>query len=133
MNDVRLRQILGLIVVCASGGAPCACGHEAPPQTKRDPSVLDGVERSAATRVGLETATDAMRHGDLKKLRMLGVWARKRAQVVLFEANDLESLDVAIACLDGSLSANDRAPALAKIKSGQLLKPARALCLDGND
>jgi len=132
MNDVRLRQILGLIAVCATG-IPYACRHEAPPATKRDPSVLDGVERNAATRVGLETAADAMRRGDLKQLRMLGVWARKRAQVVLFEADDLESLDVAIACLDGSLAANDRASALDKIKSGQLLKPARALCLDGND
>jgi hypothetical protein len=132
MNDVRLRQILGLVAVCATGFF-CACRHEAPPETKRDPSVLDGVERNAATRVGLETATDAMHRGDLKQLRMLGVWARKRAQVVLFEADDLEALDVAIACLDGSLAANDRAPALDKIKSGQLLKPARALCLDGND
>jgi hypothetical protein len=132
MMDMRFRQIVGLIAVCASG-APCACRHEAPPETKRDPSVLDGVERSAATRVGLETATDAMRRGDLKQLRMLGVWARKRAQVVLFEAEDLEALDVAIACLDGTLSASDRAPALDKIKSGQLLQPARALCLDGTD
>jgi hypothetical protein len=128
----RFRQLLSLAALCASGW-PCGCHHDSTPATKRDPAVLDGMERSSARRVGLETASDAMRRGDLKQLKMLGVWARNRAQVVLFEADDLQSLDVAIACLDGSLAPSDRRSALDKIQSGQLLKPARTLCLDQAD
>ena len=128
----RFRQLLSLAALCGSGW-PCGCHHDGTPAAKRDPSVLDGMERSSARRVGLETASDAMRRGDLKQLKMLGVWARNRAQVVLFEADDLQSLDVAIACLEGSLPPNDRRPALDKIQSGQLLKAARQLCLDEAD
>ena len=91
------------------------------------------MERSAARRVGLESTIDAMQRGDLNRLKMLSVWARTRAQVALFEADDLSSLDLAIECLDGSMTHADRLTALDKIKSGQLLKPARDLCLAGSE
>ena len=66
------------------------------------------MERSAARRVGLESTIDAMRRGDLNRLKMLSVWARTRAQVALFEADDLSSLDLAIECLDGSMTHAER-------------------------
>ncbi len=106
---------------------------QSPVSKKRDPAVLDGVELSAARRVGLETAADAIRKGDLKKLKMLAVWVRKRAQVVLFESDDLQAMDIAITCLDGSLPQGERAAALDKIESGKLVKDARAVCLDDAD
>jgi hypothetical protein len=131
MNDARPRQIWSLIVL-GIAGTPCACQHDAT-DSKRDPAALDGMERSAARRVGLESTIDAMQRGDLNRLKMLSVWARTRAQVALFEADDLSSLDLAIECLDGSMTHADRLTALAKIKSGQLLKPARDLCLAGSE
>jgi hypothetical protein len=112
---------------------PSACNHERPAGTKRDPNVLDRMELAAARRVGLESATDAMQRGDLKQLKMLDTWVRKRAQVVLFNPDDLESLDLAISCLDGSLAPADREAALDKIAGGQLINPARDLCLEPAD
>jgi hypothetical protein len=131
MKDVRLRRVWNLVALCAVGGL-CACHHDAP-ETKRDPAALDGVQRTAARRVGLESAIDAMQRGDLNRLKMLGVWARTRTQVALFDADDLSSLDVAIACLDGSLMHANRQAALDKIQSGKLLKPASDLCLAGSE
>jgi hypothetical protein len=131
MNDAHLGRIWSLIVLGVAGG-PCACHHDTT-DSKRDPAAMDGMERSAARRVGLESTIDAMRRGDLNRLKMLSVWARTRAQVALFEADDLSSLDLAIECLDGSMTHADRLAALDKIKSGQLLKPARELCLAGSE
>src|SRR5882757_2661262 len=121
MNDARLSRVWSLVPLCVAGLAS-SCHHD--PETKREPGAMDGVQRTAARRVGLETAIDAMQRGDLNRLKMLGVWARTRTTVALFEADDLSSLDVAIACLDGSLVRADRQAALAKIQSGKLLKPA---------
>ena len=87
------------------------------------------MELAAARRVGLETAADAIEQGDLKRLQMLAKWVRGRAQVVLFEPDDLKSLDLAITCLDGSLASDARAAALDEIKSGTLIKPTREACL----
>ncbi len=114
--------------LCCSAWALVACRSE--PTKKRDPNVLDGVELSAARRVGLETASEAIQKGDVKKLKMLAVWVRKRAQVVLFEPDDLAALDIAITCLDGSLPEGERAAALAKVESGKLIRDARDVCLD---
>ena len=83
-------------------GFPSACHHDSALETKRDPAVLDGMELTAARRVGLESARDAMERGDLKRLKMLSVWVRSRAQVVLLEPQDVESLDRAIACLENN-------------------------------
>lgn len=131
MNDARLGLIWSLVVLGVAVG-PCACHHDTT-ESKRDPAALDGMERSAARRVGLESAVDAMQRGDLNRLKMLSVWARTRAQVALFEADDLSSLDLAIECLDGGMTRADRLAALDKIKSGQLLNPARELCLAGSE
>jgi len=104
-----------------------AC-HDRSGEAKRDPAVLDKMEFAAARRVGLESAVDAMQRGDLKRLQMLATWARGRAQVALFEPDDLKSLDLAIACLDGSLARDARVAAFNEIKSGKLVKPARDVC-----
>jgi hypothetical protein len=125
MKDARLGRVWSLALLCAWGSAS-ACHHDA--ETKRDPAALDGVQRTAARRVGLESAIDAMQSRDLNRLKMLSVWARTRTQVALFEADDLSSLDAAIGCLDGSLARPDRQAALDKIESGKLLKPATAVC-----
>ncbi len=100
------------------------------PRPKRDPAVLDRMELAAARRVGLETAVAAIEDGDLKRLQMLAKWARGRAQVIVFEPDDMKSLDLAITCLDGSLPREARAAALDEIKSGKLLKPTRDACLE---
>jgi len=126
MNDVRLSRVWSLASLCVAGLA-IACHHDADP--KRDPAALDGVQRTAARRVGLESAIDAMQRRDLTRLKMLGVWARTRTDVALFDEDDLSSLDAAIGCLDGSLVGADRQAALGKIASGTLLKPANDLCL----
>jgi hypothetical protein len=133
MNDARLSRVWrrAALVALAVAGPLGACHHD--PEKKRDPAAMDGVQRTAARRVGLESAIDAMQRGDLNRLKMLGVWARTRTQVALFDADDLSSLDVAIACLDGSLARADRQAALDKIQSGQLLKPASDLCLAGSE
>ena len=126
MNDARLSRGWSLVALCVAGSTN-ACHHDADP--KRDPAALDGMQRTAARRVGLESAIDAMQRRDLNRLKMLSVWARTRTQVALFEADDLSSLDAAIACLDGSLARADRQAALDKIASGSLLKPASDVCL----
>jgi hypothetical protein len=107
---------------------PSACHHDGALETKRDPAVLDGMELTAARRVGLESATDAMQRGDLKRLKMLSIWVRSRAQVVLFEPQDVESLDRAITCLENDSTRSAELTALAQIKSGALSKPAREAC-----
>jgi hypothetical protein len=127
MSRARFGRMIG-VRLCSAALALGACRSE--PTKKRDPSVLDGVELSAARRVGLETASEAIQKGDVKKLKMLAVWVRKRAQVVLFEPDDLAALDIAITCLDGSLPEGERAAALAKISSGKLVQDARDVCLD---
>ena len=123
----RFRSAWGAMAL----GGTClvsAC-QEKTSRPKRDPAVLDGMELAAARRVGLETAAAAMEDGDLKRLQMLATWARGRAQVIVFEPDDMKSLDLAISCLDGSLARDAREAALNEIKSGKLLKPARDICL----
>jgi len=129
MSNARLSWLRSTALLCVAGW-PVACRHDSPSDTKRDPAVLDGMELTAARRVGLESAADAMRRGDLKRLQMLHVWVRNRAQVVLFQADDLKSLDLAIGCLDGSLGQSERSARLEQVKSGQLIEPARAACLE---
>jgi hypothetical protein len=126
MNDARLDRVWGLVALCVVSPAG-GCHHDS--TSKRDPAVLDGVQRTAARRVGLESAIDAMQRRDLDRLKMLRVWARTRTQVALFDADDLASLDLAIACLDGTLARADRQASLDKIKSGKLLQPTSDLCL----
>jgi hypothetical protein len=104
-----------------------AC-HEDKPSGARNPAVLDAMELTAARRVGLESASDALRERDLKRLKMLRVWVQERAQVVLFEPDDVESLDRAITCLETESLRSDERVALARVKSGALLQAAREVC-----
>jgi hypothetical protein len=111
--------------------ACCTACHDEPSRTKeRDVTVLDGMQLSAARRVGLESAVDAMDRGDLERLKMLKIWVQKRAQVVLFAPADVQALDLAISCLDGSLPRAEREAALDKVESGKLIKSAREVCLE---
>ena len=119
---------LGGVLILLALAAASACRRDTPPERKRDPAVLDGMELNAARRVGLESAADAMRRGDLDRLEMLSVWVRKRAQVVLFEPADVESLDRAISCLKDGSTRSAELSALARLKSGTLLQPARDAC-----
>lgn len=119
--------------ICCSG---CQRESEAEGKTdkietseKLERTVLDGMQLSSARRVGLESAVDGLQRGDLQRLKMLRQWALGRAQVVLFSAEDLAALDLGIACLDGSLTPNARAAAVAQLAPCQLREPARALCL----
>jgi hypothetical protein len=120
----RLRCLAALVAACWGS----ACQHESSLDAKRDPAVLDGMELTAARRVGLESAADAMQRGDLERLRMLSVWVRRRAQVVLLEPADLDALDHAVACLADSSARAKELAALQELKTGALLKPARELC-----
>jgi hypothetical protein len=91
---------------------------------------LDAMQLEAAGRVAMESAADAMERRDLERLRMLSTWVRGRAQVVLFGPGDLGALDLAIGCLDHSVSRADALTSLKKLPKGKLLIPARSLCED---
>lgn len=86
------------------------------------------MQLEAAGRVALESAADAMERHDLQRLKMLSVWVRGRAQVVLFQPNDLSALDLAIGCLERSVSPTQAVESLKKMTSGKLLVRARVLC-----
>jgi hypothetical protein len=123
-----LNDISTALAILLAAGFPSACRENSTSETKRDPAVLDGMELTAARRVGLESATDAMERGDLNRLKMLSTWVRSRAQVVLFEPQDVEALDHAIACLENTSTRSAELTALAQIKSGALSRPAREAC-----
>ncbi len=89
---------------------------------------LDAMQLEAAGRVALESAADAMERRDLERLKMLSKWVRGRAQVVLFGPSDLGALDLAIGCLDRSVSRSEALASLAKLGKGKLSIPARSLC-----
>ena len=91
---------------------------------------MDGLERYTARSVSIETAIDAMQQRDVKKLKMLGVWVRQRDKTVLLTEDDLSSLDLAVDCIEGNRSKEERSEALDQIKSGKLKGPARELCLE---
>lgn len=89
---------------------------------------LDAMQLEAAGRVAMESAADAMERHDLQRLKMLSRWVRERAQVVLFQPNDLSALDLAIGCLDRSVPPSQALPQLAKLSSGKLIVRAKVLC-----
>ena len=107
-----------------------ACRSESKPYPAKPlaSGELDAMQLEAAGRVALESAADAMVRHDLQRLKMLSVWVRGRAQVVLFQPNDLSALDLAIGCLDRSVSPSQAAASLQKLTSGKLLTPTRVLC-----
>jgi hypothetical protein len=128
-----LRTGLVLLVLGSTLGAG-ACKRETPKQ--RVPYVvasasageqLDGMQLSAARRVTMETARTALQHRDLPRLKQLSVWVRHRAQVVLFEPDDLAALDLAIQCLEQSAPPTEQLASLDRL-SGTLRGPARDVC-----
>jgi hypothetical protein len=91
---------------------------------------MDGLERYTRRTVSLETAIDAIEQRDVKKLKMLSVYVRNRDKTALFSEDDLRSLDLAIECLEDSMSQEERSAVLDQIHSGKLKKTAREACLE---
>jgi hypothetical protein len=86
------------------------------------------MQMSSARRVALESTAAAMKRRDLQRLKQLSNWVRNRAQVALFEADDLAALDIAIECLEHSSAPTEQLARLDGLKSGSLRVPARDVC-----
>ena len=132
MSFVSLRQLPRASALCAAVWLT-ACHKEEPKKADKPVRAMDGLERYTARTVSIETAIEAMQERDVKKLRMLGVWVRKRDKTVLLTEDDLSSLDLAIDCIEGNRSQEERLSALDEIKSGRLKAPARELCIEDSD
>ncbi len=117
--------LLGAAVATLSG-----CPKDRPQGKGKGERPMDGLERYTARKVSLETAVDAIEQRDVKKLKMLSVYVRKRDQTALFSEDDLSSMDLAIECLEGAKSRAEREAALDEIKSGTLKASARDACLE---
>jgi hypothetical protein len=115
-------------------GTIAACQDKTPGKIKKSASPagsgqqLDRMQFSSAKRVALQSASEAIFNGDLERLKQLRVWVRQRADVALFEPDDLASLDAAIACLEQSSTAAATLEQLEEVESGTLRKPAQNLC-----
>jgi hypothetical protein len=123
-------QISGAIALI--GLTVPACQAERPNRSDGSSGAraMDGLERYTRRTVSLETAIDAIEQRDVKKLKMLSVYVRNRDKTALFSEDDLSSLDLAIECLDGAKSKEERTEALDAIKSGKLKKAAAQACLE---
>jgi len=117
--------LLGFVVAFACRSESRATGFKNKPVASGE---LDAMQLEAAGRVALESAADAMERRDLERLRMLSHWVRERAQVVLFQPDDLSALDLAIGCLDHSVPVNQAAASLQQLSSGKLRLSARGVC-----
>ena len=122
---IATLALVGFAVAFACRGEGKSTGFKSKPAVSGE---LDGMQLEAAGRVALESAADAMERRDLERLRLLSRWVRERAQVVLFQPNDLSALDLAIGCLDHSVRPSQAVASLQKLTSGKLLTPARNLC-----
>ena len=116
---------LGGAVACqrseaGKGGAGAAASASA--------GKLDAMQLSSARRVALESATAAMQRHDLQRLKQLDLWVRNRAQVAIFEPDDVRSLELAITCLEHVPPPPEALGQLEQLKSGSLRAPARAVC-----
>lgn len=126
------QRVWFAVLALAGFAVGFACRGESKPYPSKPlaSGELDGMQLEAAGRVALESAADAMVRHDLQRLKMLSVWVRGRAQVVLFQPNDLSALDLAIGCLERSVSPREAAASLEQLTSGKLLVPARVLCAE---
>jgi hypothetical protein len=91
-------------------------------------SKLDKMQLSSARRVALESAVAAMERHDLQRLKQLEVWVKNRAQVAIFEPDDLRALELAVSCLEHVPPPPETLAQLEQLKSGKLRAPARAAC-----
>jgi hypothetical protein len=125
-----------LVVVLALAGAPgCkregAKSDDAKSAAPSSSMQLGGMQLDSARRVAIESASAAMGRHDLGRLKQLSAWVRGRAQVVILEPNDLEALDLAIACLEQPGGAADALARLERIHGGKLKGPAHTACEGG--
>jgi hypothetical protein len=132
MSPVTLGRARRTYALCAVVWLN-ACHKDEPKGDDRPQRPMDGLERFTARKVSIETAIDAMQQRDLKKLKMLSVWVRRRDRNVLLTEDDLSSLDLAVDCIEGNRSKEERSTALDQIKSGKLKAPAREVCLEEED
>jgi hypothetical protein len=127
-----------LVVVLALATLP-GCKREAPGSGRKSSPAssssgaeqLDGMQLDSARRIAIESASAAMTHHNLERLKQLSTWVRGRAQVVILEPNDLEALDLAIACLEQPSGAADSLARLDRIQGGKLKGPAHTACEGG--
>src|SRR4051812_22324126 len=135
MGFVTLRWLRRAALLTLVQGASLACQEQKEKPIRGDRSVrpLDGMERFAARSVSIETAIGAMQERDLKKLKMLSVWVKKRDKTVLLAPDDVSSLDLAIECLEQKLTQDERRAALDDIKSGKLKAAASEVCIEEAD
>jgi hypothetical protein len=135
MGFVTLRWLRRAALLSLLQVASPACQEQKEKPIRGDRSVrpLDGMERFAARSVSIETAISAMQERDVKKLKMLSVWVKKRDKTVLLGPDDVTSLDLAIECLEDKLTQSERSDALDEIKSGKLKASARDVCLEDTD
>lgn len=130
---LRLLRYAALLALSLSSLQACQEQKEKPIRGDRSVRPLDGMERFAARSVSIETAIAAMQERDVKKLKMLSVWVKKRDKTVLLSPDDVTSLDLAIECLEGKLTQDERSDALDEIKSGKLKAAARDTCIEDSD
>lgn len=135
MGFVTLRWLRRVALLALALVPMPACQEQKEKPIRGDRSVrpLDGMERFAARSVSIETAILAMQERDVKKLKMLSVWVKKRDKTVLLSPDDVTSLDLAIECLEDKLSRDERTDALDEIKSGKLKAAARDVCIEDAD
>jgi len=129
----RVPRAAALVALAFLAGGVACQPKEKPKRGDRNERPLDGMERAAARNVSIETATIAMADGDLKKLKMLDVYVRNRAETALLSEDDLASLGLAIECLEGKRTKAERVAAFEKIKTGKLRAPAHDACLEENE
>jgi hypothetical protein len=135
MGFATLRWLLRAALLVLALVPLLACQEQKDKPIRGDRSVrpLDGMERFAARSVSIETAVAAMQERDVKKLKMLSVWVKKRDKTVLLSPDDVTSLDLAIECLEDKLTQDERSDALGEIKTGRLKAAAREVCIEETD
>ncbi|HYQ46830.1 MAG TPA: hypothetical protein VER11_32895 [Polyangiaceae bacterium] len=127
LRPLRRAARLTLLLATLQG---CQEQKDQPIRGDRSVRPLDGMERFAARSVSIETAIAAMHEGDVKKLKMLSVWVKKRDKTVLLSPDDVSSLDLAIECLEDKLTRDERSNRLDEIQTGKLKAAAREVCIE---
>jgi hypothetical protein len=128
MNRCNLWLLTALLVLAVACQRSEAGKAGAGAAASSSAGKLDAMQLSSARRVALESAAAAMQHRDLGRLKQLDLWVKNRAQVAIFEADDLRSLELAITCLEHVPPPPEALGQLEQLKSGSLRSPARALC-----